>query len=126
LGEAVTFAKCCWRCGRWGTQQFIEANFNDRTGGNEWECANDRACRKRVAQSRRRDWCPGSRQPMWGYMDRCLVCGRTTNTQKQSIIDKDGLDCWHVALSSRQKRGQDAHRGKGRPWGIKELEKGVP
>lgn len=63
---------------------------------------------------------------MWGYMDRCLVCGRTTNTQKQPIIDKDGLARWHVALSSRQKCGQDAHRGKGKPRQVKELEKGVP
>lgn len=42
------FVKVCWRCGRMGTGQFMEASFNDRTGGREWECSSDRACRQRA------------------------------------------------------------------------------
>jgi hypothetical protein len=44
----MTFAKCCWRCGRWGTHQFRPSNFNDCGQGRDWECANDRACRRRA------------------------------------------------------------------------------
>ncbi|AKF14343.1 hypothetical protein SEA_VINCENZO_81 [Mycobacterium phage Vincenzo] len=61
-------------------------------------------------------WCPGSGQPMAGTFDRCEYCGRTTNTQHRPIIDpRTGLARRHVALSCRQLRGQDAHRGRGKP-----------
>lgn len=42
------FTKICWRCGRLGTGKFIATSFNDRTGGREWECSNDRACQRRA------------------------------------------------------------------------------
>lgn len=45
------FVKVCWRCGRMGTGQFMAASFNDCSGGREWECSNDRACRRRVASA---------------------------------------------------------------------------
>lgn len=45
---AEGFVKICWRCGRLGTGAFTAASFNDRTGGREWECSNDRACQRRA------------------------------------------------------------------------------
>lgn len=47
----MTFTKCCWRCGRWGTLQFIESGRSDAVGA--WECANDRACARRTVAARR-------------------------------------------------------------------------
>lgn len=43
MGKQVNW--CCWRCGRWGTKQFMESY---RCGGHgRMECSNDRACARR-------------------------------------------------------------------------------
>lgn len=40
---------CCWRCGRWGTKQFMVSYRPDGYG--RMECSNDRACQRRRRQA---------------------------------------------------------------------------